>query len=266
MAEFQLIESTKAEKLIFMLKNINVLSCNIIIYFKKQGIYCQGMDPSQICLFEFEINAEGENKWFDYYKLENDIESNIGINCVILSKILNTYKKDQTVTFKVDATQNDILTIDFKFINEKSNSIHDKEFQIPLMDINEDLLTIPEKEYAVDIEIKSNIFDKLCGDFALFDDILKIKCSEDKIELIASGTDGKMKVNIDVDDLDEFSIEEDLVYQDSFSLTYFNHMCTFHKLANTMILNFENERPMKLTYNIADGFILKFYMGAKVID
>ena len=87
-----------------------------------------------------------------------------------------------------------------------------------------------------------------------------------KIEMTASGTDGKMKVNIDVDDLDEFSIEEDLVYQDSFSLTYFNHMCTFHKLANTMILNFENERPMKLTYNIADGFILKFYMGAKVID
>ena len=43
-------------------------------------------------------------------------------------------------------------------------------------------------------------------------------------------------------------------------------MCTFHKLADTMLLNFENERPMKLTYNIAEGFILKFYMGAKATD
>jgi proliferating cell nuclear antigen PCNA len=266
MAEFQVIDNTKAEKLIFMLKNINVLSNQIIIYFKKQGIYCQGMDPSQICLFEFKIDAEGDNKWFDYYKLENSTETKIGINCVILAKILNTYKKDQAVTFSIDAIKNNILTIDFKFINEKSNSIHDKEFQIPLIDIDEDLLNIPEKEYAVDIEIQSKIFDKLCGEFALFDDIMKIKCSENKIEMTATGTEGKMKVNVNVNDLDEFSIEENLIYQDSFSLTYFNHMCTFHKLADTMLLNFENERPMKLTYNIANGFILKFYMGAKATD
>jgi len=266
MAEFQVIDSTKAEKLIFMLKNINVLSSQITIYFKKKGIYCQGMDPSQICLFEFEIDAEGENKWFDNYKLENDIETNIGINCVILAKILNTYKKDQAVTFKVDAVKNDILNINFNFIDEKANSIYDKEFQIPLMDINEEILNIPFKEYAVDIEIQSKIFDKLCGEFALFDDMLKIKCSESKIEMTASGHEGKMKVKINVDDLDEFSIQEDLVYQDSYSLTYFNHMCIFHKLSDTMLLNFENERPMRLTYSIADGFILKFYMGSKVND
>ena len=266
MAEFKVIEPTKAEKLIFMLKNINVLSSQITIYFRKQGIYTQGMDPSQVCLFEFEIDAEGENKWLDYYKLENETETNIGINCVILAKILNTYKKDQTITFKVDSNNNDVLNINFNFIGEKSNTIYDKEFQIPLMDINEELLTIPDKEYAVDIEIQSNIFDKLCGEFALFDDMLKINCSEKKIEMIASGTEGKMKVNINVDDLDEFSIEEDLIYKDSFSLVYFNHMCTFHKLSDTMLLNFENDRPMKLTYCIADGFILKFYMGAKAKD
>ncbi len=266
MAEFQVIDAIKAEKLIFMLKNINIISTQITIYFKKTGIYCQGMDPSQVCLFEFSIDAEGENKWFDHYHIEGDNEINIGLNCVILAKILNTYKKEQTITFKIDPGKNDVLYIDFNFINDKSNSIYDKEFQIPLMDINEELLHIPEKEYAVDIEIQSKIFDKLCGEFALFDDMLKIKCSEKKIEMTASGTEGKMKVNINVDDLDEFSIEEDLVYQDSFSLTYFNHMCTFHKLADTMLLNFENERPMKLTYSIAEGFILKFYMGAKATD
>ena len=77
MAEFKITHPTKAEKLIFMLKNINVLSTQITIYFKKQGIYCQGMDPSQVCLFEFEIDAEGENKWLDYYKLENETETNV---------------------------------------------------------------------------------------------------------------------------------------------------------------------------------------------
>lgn len=266
MAEFQLIDSIKAEKFIFMLKHINVLSSQITIYFKKNEIYCQGMDPSQVCLFEFTIDTIGDNKWIDYYKLENENETNIGINCIILAKILNTYKKDQTITFKLDSKKNDILGIDFNFINEKANSIYDKEFQIPLMDINEELLSIPNKEYAVDIEIQSKIFDKLCGEFVLFDEMLNIKCSEKKIEMTARGTDGKMKVNIDVDDLDEFSIEEDLVYQDSFSLTYFNHMCTFHKLSDTMLLNFENERPMKLTYRIADGFLLEFYMGAKATD
>tara|TARA_B100001057_G_C22632785_1_gene865056 strand:- start:152 stop:949 length:798 start_codon:yes stop_codon:yes gene_type:complete len=265
MAEFQVFDSTKAEKLIFMLKNINVISNQITIYFKKKGIYCQGMDSSQICLFEFNIDAEGDNKWFDYYELIND-EINIGINCLILSKILHTYKKDQAITFKIDPNKDDVLSIDFNFINEKSNSIYDKEFQIPLMDINEELLCIPEQEYAVDIEIQSKIFDKLCGEFALFDDMLKIKCSEKNIEMVASGSEGKMKVKINVDDLDEFSIEEDLVYQDSFSLNYFNHMCIFHKLSDTMLLNFENERPMKLTYCIADGFIMKFYMGAKATD
>ena len=138
------------------------------------------MDPSQVCLFEFTINAEGDNKWIDYYKLDNEIETNIGINCIILAKILNTYKKDQAITFKLDSKKNDILTIDFNFINEKANSIYDKEFQIPLIDINEDLYQYQKKNTLVDIEIKSNIFDKLCGDFALFDDILKIKCSEIK--------------------------------------------------------------------------------------
>jgi proliferating cell nuclear antigen PCNA len=266
MAEFKVIDSTKAEKLIFMLKNINIISNQITIYFKKTGIYCQGMDPSQVCLFEFTIDSDGEHKWFEYYKLVNDNEINIGLNCVILSKILNTYKKNQTISFKIDPSNNDVLNINFNFIEEKANTIYDKEFQIPLMDINEEILNIPEKEYAVDIEIQSKIFDKLCGEFALFDEMLHIKCSEQKIEMTASGTEGKMKVKINVDDLDEFSIEEDLVYKDSFSLLYFNHMCTFHKLADTMLLNFENERPMKLTYAIADGFVLKFYMGAKATD
>ena len=89
MAEFQLIDPIKAEKFISMLKNINVLSSHITIYFKKNEIYSQGMDPSQVCLFEFTINTVGDNKWIDYYKLENETETNIGINCIILAKILN---------------------------------------------------------------------------------------------------------------------------------------------------------------------------------
>ena len=52
----------------------------------------------------------------------------------------------------------------------------------------------------------------------------------------------EMKVNIKIDDIDEFSIEEGLVYDETFSLTYFNHMCVFHKLTDNMLMNFEKER------------------------
>ena len=259
--DLSISDTKQAEQFITLLKHINIISTNITIYFKEDSVFCQGMDPSHICLFEFTIGKE----WFYSYSLKNGPFS-IGLNTIILSKIVNTHKKGQLVIMNTESHEADKLGIVFKYMNEEVDSKFDKEFEVPLMDINEDLLEIPDKEYAVDLGIESNIFDKLCSEFAVFNDVLRIKCTEKKIQMSASGLEGKMKVNIDIDDLNEFSIEEGLEYDDTYSLTYFNRMCVFHKLSDDMTMNFEKDRPMKMTYQIDELFKVIFYLGAKCDD
>ena len=90
--------------------------------------------------------------------------------------------------------------------------------------------------------------------------------NEEVVELNASGENTKLKVNIPVDDLDEYAISEGEILNMSFSLSHLCKMCTSMKMSSMINVCLSKEYPMSLTYDLGDNSKVSFYMAPKVND
>jgi hypothetical protein len=102
----------------------------------------------------------------------------------------------------------------------------------------------------------------------MFGDTIDIVCSEEKISMNSlSDGFGKMTVNIDIDDLDSFAINEGENIMLSFSLNILNNVCAYHKITKDMEVKFIKNFPMKIIYNLGqEDATMTFYIAPKIQD
>ena len=96
-----------------------------------------------------------------------------------------------------------------------------------------------------------------------FGDDINIKCSDEGIDLISNGVMGEMLVNIHIDDLSEYSINEGDDINLNYSLVYIHKMCITNKLSNEIQFCVSKEYPMKLKYDLGDNSSIEFYIAPK---
>jgi hypothetical protein len=102
----------------------------------------------------------------------------------------------------------------------------------------------------------------------MFGENMDVDCSEDRIVLHSSSQDcGKMSVEIKIDDLNSFSIDEGEQLEMSFSLLYLYNISQFHKIAKEVELKFKRDYPVQLVYNLgAENAALRFFLAPKIKD
>ena len=97
--------------------------------------------------------------------------------------------------------------LNVSFIN--GDKVLDKYFEIPLMDIESQLLDIQSEESNVDVIVVSKDFCDLINQLNIFNDTLQLEFTESQVMFLANGSDGTMKVNINLNDFIEYAIQED---------------------------------------------------------
>jgi hypothetical protein len=100
----------------------------------------------------------------------------------------------------------------------------------------------------------------------MFGDCLEIKCSEEKIDLLSNSVDlGKMSVNIPIDDLTSFSINEGETLDISFSLNYMHMFGMYSKLSKDVELSISDNYPMRMAYKLGEeNAKMTFYLAPKL--
>jgi proliferating cell nuclear antigen PCNA len=253
--------SEKADKFAYIFQHMKLFTEQVNVMFEEGRVYIQAMDSARVSIFEIEIAAE----WFDEYKRDSDHNLCLGINSSILYKILNTRDKTQSLSIIYSEENSDKLEIRF---TGGSKSIFDKQFAAPLIDIEEQIMEIPENDSHAEISINATNFANTISQLKLFGDTLDISCSEEEILFCSNSVDvGQMTVQIGMDDLDEFSINDGANLKLSFSLTHLHNICMYHKICKDLNIKWINEYPMQLTYNIDDSQVkLRFYLAPKFTD
>jgi len=141
----------------------------------------------------------------------------------------------------------------------------DRTFEMPLIDIETDLLSIPETEYEAEITLCSAKMAAVVQQLKMFNETMTIICSEGKILLNSSdNSSASMTVEIKIDEVSEYSIDEGKEIKLSYSLNYMNNICKFHKIAREVQICLTSEYPMKMNYDMGDGANMKFYLAPKV--
>lgn len=254
--EIIILDPVKAELFTSIFHNIKIFTDNISMICKTTGIYIQTMDSSRVSIIELAIPSI----WFDTYSPTVDFV--IGINSSILHKILNLREKSQIIHIVYDNDENDTLFINFTS-EEKLN--FDKHFEMPLIDLETDYMEIPQIEYNAEFTVSSNIFTGLINQFNMFGESLDIKCSEEKIVLFSDSINfGKMSVEMNIDDLTSFSINEGEELNMSFSLNYLHNICCFNKLSKEIDIKLCNNYPLLIIYQLSNEGFMKFYLAPKI--
>lgn len=72
-----------------------------------------------------------------------------------------------------------------------------------------DCLSIPETEYEADIIMNSSQFKSTIDSLSDFNDTLDIYCNDTSLLLKANSTEGSMKVNINMDNIELLAVVEE---------------------------------------------------------
>ena len=139
--------------------------------------------------------------------------------------------------------------LDFEILQED----FDKEFEIKLMDIDSEQLTIPELEYDVDITLNSQDWSKIMTQMNNFGEKTQIILGSDEEQNIfikTNGDMGKMQVKIPQDQLQEFAIEDKVKIEIEFSTKFLLVMSEFSSLNSESHLHFSKDFPMKMLLSL----------------
>ena len=277
---------TKMEMFVALFQLLKNWGSHLNLHFEKTHLYIQSMDKSHICLSSITI----KDKWFSSYSVDNI--TNISLDTTNFATMMNYALKHSKMEIKFeDEVDPDKLFINLSSNNgssiskdvievldlldaKKTKKIKKKEvqnkfdhfFELGLIDVEQDILGIPDVEYDVDLIMKSDNFSELMSELMVFGSNLNIVCSEDILEFNASGDTGKLKVNIPIDDLNEYAISEGETLDISYSLNHIGKMCLSNKLGQYVSLSISSEYPMAMKYDLGDESTVAFYIAPKIAD
>lgn len=250
----------KAEIFANLFQHIKLFTEQVNINFESERMYVQAMDNSRVSILEIVIPKD----WFDEYNIA--VSTTIGINVITFYRVLNSREKTQQIKISLNNRDTDKLEI---FLTGENKEEFNKHFELSLIEIESEIMNIPEIEYQTDFTLGSANFANIINQLKTFGDNLDIKCSEEKIMLYSSSIEqGKMVCEIKIDDLSSFAINEGETVSCGFSLNYLHNICLYNKLSKEVDIKLSVDYPMKIIYKLlgSDEAKMTFFLAPRMDD
>lgn len=117
------------------------------------GIALQAMDNSHVALVSMMLKADG----FSPYRCDRNIA--LGVNLTSLTKVLRAAQNEDILTLKAEDAPDQL-----NLVFESAENDRISEYDLKLMDIDQEHLGIPETEYASTITMPAAEFRRICTD------------------------------------------------------------------------------------------------------
>lgn len=257
MLEARLQEANLLKKVVDAIKDL-VQDCNFDC--NDSGLALQAMDNSHVALVSMLLRADA----FGPYRCDRNIA--LGINLGSLTKVLRACQPEDILTLKAEDAP-DVVNLTF----ESKNVDRISEYDIKLMDIDQEHLGIPETEYSATINLPAAEFQRICRDLSALSESVSIECTKDGVSFKCQGDIGSGSIQLrghtDVDNPDN-NIEIDLTEPVSltFSLKYLVNFCKASGLSKHVKLCLSNEVPLLVEYRLPENSYLRFYLAPKIGD
>ncbi|PNY28165.1 Proliferating cell nuclear antigen [Tolypocladium capitatum] len=257
MLEARLEQANILKKVVDAIKDL-VQDCNFDC--NDSGIALQAMDNSHVALVSMMLKAEA----FSPYRCDRNIA--LGVNLTSLTKVLRAAQNEDMLTLKAEDAP-DVLNLVF----ESSENDRISEYDLKLMDIDQEHLGIPETEYASSITMPASEFRRICTDLAAMSESVSIEANKDGVKFASNGDIGngsvtlrshtnveKPELNVDIELTEPVSL--------TFSLKYLVNFCKAAALSNQVKICLSSEVPLLVEYNLSGSSYLRFYLAPKIGD
>ncbi|XP_013098762.1 proliferating cell nuclear antigen [Stomoxys calcitrans] len=257
MFEARLISATILKKILDAIKDLlneGTFDCS------DSGIQLQAMDNSHVSLVSLTLRSDG----FDKFRCDRNIS--MGMNLGSMAKILKCANNDDTVTIKA---QDNADTVTFMFESPNHEKVSD--YEMKLMNLDQEHLGIPETDYSCVVRMPSMEFARICRDLAQFSESMLICCTKEGVKFSASGDVGSANVKLaqtsSVDKEEEaVSIEMQEPVTLTFACRYLNAFTKASPLSGQVQLSMSADVPLVVEYRIQDLGHIRYYLAPKIED
>lgn len=224
------------------------------------GMQVQAMDNAHVSLVSLNLKSDG----FDKYRCDRNIS--MGMSIATMSKIFRCAGNEDTVTLKAWDNPD---TITFMF--ESPNKDKFSEYEMKLINMDQEHLGIPETLYSCVIKMPSAEFARICRDLSQFGEAITIACSKEGIKFTSTGDYGT--ANVKLAQTAQSDKEEEAVIIEmqepvklNFSCRYLNSFAKATPLCAQVQLSMSNDVPLVCEFQIGDIGHIRYYLAPKIED
>ena len=224
-----------------------------------EGIRLHAMDSSHVALVSMWLKECA----FTDYKCDKHIS--LGINVESLSKIFKLCGVNDTVQIKAEEG-----TDRCTFIFESPEEDKFADFDLKLIDLDAESLTIPEQQYGCKVRMPSAEFQKICRDVTGFGDTAQISANKEWVKFTVNGEIGAGNVTVKPNRSERapVTIEAKEPTAATFGLRFLNLFTKATPLCDEVVVKISDEFPMVIEYQLLEERYrhLRFYLAPKIDD
>jgi proliferating cell nuclear antigen len=242
---FKTIQASAFKAIFEVLKDI---INDVNVYFTAQGMSILTIDTAHVTLVHMTLMAEN----FEEYDCQGEVTA--GMNMSNVYKLLKSVSGQDTLT--VDIHGRDVMNIHVENPAKKSST----SFKVKLLDINEDILEVPDIQMNVVTTMPSIDFQKITRDMSNLAQEMLILRDGNILELSCRGDFADQTTRIEYPE----SVNRT---GNVFSLKYINMYTKATSMCSSVQIlqdSTSEDMPVIFRYTIANLGDLKFYLAPKI--
>lgn len=226
---------------------------DINFIFDENGLKVMAMDGSHVALVHLRLNAAN----FEHYYCARKIQ--VGLNMNNLFKIIKTVTNMDFITFSINIERQHEFCIEIENADKNTRTV----FNLKMLDIDDEELSIPDIEVESMITIPSNDFQRMCRDMLNISDHIIITSSMDMLILACKGDFAEQETCIGNSN---HGLKCQMAEKVSgrFSLKYINLFTKSTNLSNILEIYLKKDYPLMLKYNVANLGDIMFYLAPSI--
>jgi proliferating cell nuclear antigen len=221
---------------------------DVNLYFDENGLTIITLDMARASLIHLHLDAEN----FEEYRCPLKIVA--GMNMFNMYKLLKSVGANDIVDLSIDTQE--FITINIQNQVKKSMT----KFDLKLLDINEDILVLPEIVMDVTTTLPSADFQRICRDMGSIASDIDIYRDGASLNLECKGDFANQKTVMDC------QTTVDTKIGNTFSLKYLNLFTKATGMSSSVQIlqnSMSSDMPIVLRYSIANLGEIKFYLAPK---
>ncbi len=212
-----------------------------------EGLRLRAMDPAHVALVDFELKKEA----FDKFEVKEPLV--LGLDLDRFNTILKRAGADDKISLAFDE-ENNALRIKFKNSSTRT-------FNLPLIDVPEEELKVPNIDFPSVIEISPSIIDEGIKDAEIISDHVTLKANEQFLYISAKGDLGNVEVKVAKEEAIQFEAKKEC--KSMFSIEYLKDMIKASEIADSVKISLGDNVPVKMDF-LAPSARLSFLLAPRI--
>ena len=212
----------------------------------RDGIELVAMDPANVAMVIFKLLPTA----FTEYDVEKPAD--IAINLANLRQILRRAGPSDMLTLELDSNK---LRVQLK-------SSSTRTFSLPIIDMEDKDQKVPELSFPVNIELNSSVFNEAVNDADIVSESVSLVAEPGKLTLQAEGD--LNSAAIEIRDSETAKVVTKEKTKAKYSIEYLKKMIEGSKLSDRVLIQFNKDYPLKITYAAIDKVMMAFILAPRV--